>query len=96
MTLITEYIQIAGSGEPEAEPFLVGVAISVYQNSGGPGTNWEAFEDQKNWLGSSVIRVSLPISCMEAKFLSEFHLQAHRYATAVFTWLPHLSSSDRT
>jgi len=46
----------SGGEGSEADPFLVGVAISVYQNSGGPGTNWEAFEDQKTWLGSSVIR----------------------------------------
>jgi Glycosyl hydrolase family 1 len=26
------------------DPFLIGTAISVYQNSGGPGTNWSTFE----------------------------------------------------
>ena len=28
--------------------FLCGVALSVYQNSGGTGTNWEAFENQRS------------------------------------------------
>ena len=37
--------------------FLVGVAISVYQNSGGPGTNWEAFESARGWFGKGYIEV---------------------------------------
>lgn len=41
------------------DPFLVGVGISVYQNSGGPGSQWEHFETQKNWFGQSVIEVGL-------------------------------------
>ena len=41
-----------------ADPFLVGVAISVYQNSGGPGTNWEAFEGTRNILGQPMIEVN--------------------------------------
>ena len=48
----------AASESPE-NPFLCGVAISVYQNSGGPGTNWEAFEDQKSWLGNPAIKVNV-------------------------------------
>ena len=43
----------AGPGD-----FLVGVAISVYQNSGGQGSNWSAFEDQKNFWGRPRILVS--------------------------------------
>ena len=41
----------------DSKEFLVGIAMSVYQNSGGSGTNWEAFESQKNWLGQGYIEV---------------------------------------
>lgn len=64
--------------KPEEDPFLVGVAISVYQNSGGPGSNWSRFETQKNWLGQSVIEVifpKLPNSCL---LLSRPSFSAHR------------------
>lgn len=50
-------ISFPAVSESPAHPFLVGVAISVYQNSGGPGTNWEAFEDQKTLFGQPVIKV---------------------------------------
>eukprot|EP00884_Botryococcus_braunii_P018477 jgi/Botrbrau1/5312/Bobra.0391s0024.1 len=35
--------------------FLVGTALSVYQNAGGINTNWSNFEQTKNWLGQPVI-----------------------------------------
>lgn len=31
-----------------AEDFLCGVALSVYQNSGGADTNWEAWENKRS------------------------------------------------
>ena len=34
--------------EPAGE-FLCGTAISVYQNSGGPGSNWDDFENSRGW-----------------------------------------------
>ena len=37
--------------------FDVGVAISVYQNSGGANTQWETFESQKRWFGRPTIAV---------------------------------------
>lgn len=37
--------------------FLVGVAISVYQNSGGPNNQWERFEHQKKCFGRPTIAV---------------------------------------
>lgn len=51
------YYTCSAVSESPAHPFLVGVAISVYQNSGGPGSNWEAFEDQKTMFGQPVIKV---------------------------------------
>jgi hypothetical protein len=47
--------------------FLVGTALSVYQNAGGSNTNWSNFEQTKNWLGQPVIEVtvqSLPSSAI--------------------------------
>ncbi|KAK9811112.1 hypothetical protein WJX73_003422 [Symbiochloris irregularis] len=35
--------------------FMVGVAISVYQNSGGPNNQWERFEHEKKWFGRPTI-----------------------------------------
>ena len=34
--------------EPAGE-FLCGTAISVYQNSGGPDSNWDDFENSRGW-----------------------------------------------
>lgn len=38
--------------------FLVGTAISVYQNSGGGNNNWSAFEEQRTRFGQPTIEVS--------------------------------------
>lgn len=38
--------------------FLVGTAISTYQNSGGPGTNWSDFEEQTYKGASRIFEVS--------------------------------------
>ena len=40
-----------------SKEFLVGVAMSVYQNSGGADNNWEAFENMKGWFGQPTIKV---------------------------------------
>ena len=37
--------------------FLVGTAISVYQNSGGGGNNWSQFEEQRTRFGQPTIEV---------------------------------------
>ena len=37
-------------------PFLVGTAISVYQNSGGTDTNWSEFEQKRNANGKPTIK----------------------------------------
>ncbi len=37
--------------------FLVGTAISVYQNSGGGGNNWSEFENQTTRFGQPTIEV---------------------------------------
>lgn len=41
--------------------FLVGTAISVYQNSGGGGSrnNWSEFENQRTRLGLPTIEVGI-------------------------------------
>ena len=36
---------------PPPRRFLVGTALSVYQNSGGPDTNWSVFEKTRAWGG---------------------------------------------
>ena len=36
---------------PPPRRFLVGTALSVYQNSGGPDTNWSVFERTRAWGG---------------------------------------------
>lgn len=36
---------------PPPRRFLVGTALSVYQNSGGPDTNWSVFEGKRAWGG---------------------------------------------
>lgn len=42
--------------------FLVGTAISVYQNSGGGGNNWSEFENQCTRFGQPTIEVTtLPL-----------------------------------
>ena len=46
--------------DDNADDFLCGTAISVYQNSGGPDSNWGAFENQRRWF-SSRISVCAPI-----------------------------------
>ena len=35
-------------------PFLVGTAISVYQNSGGANTNWSEFESKRTGNKSTI------------------------------------------
>ena len=46
------------SGASDDWHFHVGVAISVYQNSGGPNNQWERFEHQKKLFGRPTIAVS--------------------------------------
>ena len=50
-----------GSGD-EGWDFLVGTAISVYQNSGGINNNWWRYERQRTRLGRPTIDVSASIS----------------------------------
>ena len=50
-----------GQGELDEWRFDCGVAISVYQNSGGSNTQWETFERQKRWFGRPAIKVLLAI-----------------------------------
>ncbi len=40
--------------DDDADDFLCGTAISVYQNSGGPPSNWGAFENQKRWFAKRI------------------------------------------
>ena len=40
--------------DDDADDFLCGTAISVYQNSGGPASNWGAFEIQKRWFAKRI------------------------------------------
>ena len=48
--------QRAISSVPAAEaPFLVGTAISVWQNSGGEPTNWATWVNKKNIFGKTPI-----------------------------------------
>ncbi len=43
-------------GMPAAEaPFLVGTAISVWQNSGGGPSNWDTWCNKKTLFGGSPI-----------------------------------------
>jgi beta-glucosidase len=40
----------------DSEPFQVGFAISVFQNSGDPNTNWGDFDKRRTRLGLPTIR----------------------------------------
>ena len=53
-----------GQGELDEWTFDCGVAISVYQNSGGSNTQWETFERQKRWFGRPAIKVLLLIKAI--------------------------------
>ncbi len=59
--------QMAIASAPLSEaPFLVGTAISVWQNSGGEPTNWATWAAKRNILGMSTIKNGdkvLPGSC---------------------------------
>lgn len=47
-----------GSGAAGEDPFQVGFAISVWQNSGDQSkeaSNWGIFERQRTWLGQPTI-----------------------------------------
>lgn len=44
-------------GDEDDWSFDCGVAISVYQNSGGTNNQWESFERQKRWFGRPAIKV---------------------------------------
>jgi len=51
---------LQGGGKPgvlpdDDHPFWVGPALSVYQNAGGPNTNWAEYETHRNHLGQPVI-----------------------------------------
>ena len=49
--------QMAIASAPLSEaPFLVGTAISVWQNSGGEPTNWATWAAKHNILGMSTIK----------------------------------------
>ena len=41
---------------PDRPAFLVGTAISVYQNSGGRNTNWSEFEARNTGKGTPTIK----------------------------------------
>ena len=43
-------------------PFLVGTAISVWQNSGGEPTNWATWAAKRNILGMSTIKCGDEVS----------------------------------
>lgn len=47
---------VPGGAAGEEEPFRVGFAISVYQNSGDDNSNWGEFERRRGWLGFPNIR----------------------------------------
>ena len=49
----------AAAAEPRlfgdnADDFLCGTAISVYQNSGGPDSNWGEYEDRHKWYSRTI------------------------------------------
>lgn len=44
--------------DDDNHPFWVGPALSVYQNAGGPNTNWSEYETHRNHLGQPVIEAS--------------------------------------
>ena len=50
------------SADEEGWDFLVGTAISVYQNSGGDNNNWWRYERQRTRFGRPTIDVSAPLS----------------------------------
>ena len=56
-----------GSGD-DGWDFLVGTAISVYQNSGGDNNNWWRYERQRTRLGRPTIDVS---ACLCLLFLNK-------------------------
>lgn len=60
--------------------FLVGTAISVYQNSGGGGNNWSQFEEQRTRFGQPTIEVSFAhrVSVLQLGFRSACR---NRYST---------------
>lgn len=76
----TEYVDVGAEVESgkATDPkradewkFLMGTALSVYQNAGGINTNWSTFEQRKNWLGQPVIEVgfhgiAVPFGCSPA------------------------------
>ena len=70
-------------GDPSQWSFDVGVAISVYQNSGGPNTQWETFERQKRWFGRPTIavRLSCCMSTGQPQQLCALRRQAARAAS---------------
>ncbi len=43
----------------DADDFLCGTAISVYQNSGGPDSNWGEYEDRHKWYSRTIAVRSL-------------------------------------
>lgn len=45
------------AGQEDEWRFLVGTALSVYQNAGAYNTNWSNFEQTKNVFGKPVIEV---------------------------------------
>ena len=53
----------------DSHPFWVGPALSVYQNAGGPNTNWSEYETHRNHLGQPVIEArALSLSCRCQQF----------------------------
>lgn len=48
-------MQVAAAPREDEWQFLVGAALSVYQNSGGSHTNWSDFEGKKNSFGQPTI-----------------------------------------
>lgn len=66
------------------EPFLIGTAISVYQNSGGAGTNWSTFESATYKNGKPRIQASCtrPGHACEACACSSFASLIHYAMTS--------------
>ena len=55
LSLLAAQMAIASAPLSEA-PFLVGTAISVWQNSGGEPTNWATWAGKRNMFGWSTIK----------------------------------------
>ena len=67
--------QMAISSAPAADaPFLVGTAISVWQNSGGEPTNWATWVDKKKPFGGSPIMGGDKVRATSAMAIRVLHV----------------------